>query len=163
MKLVHRFLLIAAGFTSTICHGAESHKTFKALVNFGELEEIGETHGQYQVKTSDKTAPIEIIRDPSSPTIDYSIETARSLGGIDYSSLAILRERAADNFGFLQADVDVRTSSACKFRQVVYGEIAFLETVSKYIFTIALEKGSEPVRLESSIIKREVSAQCQTL
>ncbi len=161
MRLVRRMFFIAAGLTSNFALSAEHHKSFKALVNFGALEEIEESHGLYKVKTSDKTAPIEVIRDPRNPVIEYSIRTVRSAGWIDYSSLALFRERAAETFGFVQAEIDVKTSSLCRFRRVTYGDpMYFLETDSKYTFTVALEDDRPPVILESSLVTQEASAQC---
>jgi hypothetical protein len=162
LKLVQNILFIAASITSTMGHSAESSHSFRALVNFGELEEIGETNGAYNVKTSEKTSPIEIMHNPSNPVIDQGILVAHSVYPIDYDSLAIFRERAAANFGFLPADVDVEISSKCKFRQVPYGDrVAFRETVSEYVFKISLGSGRVPVMRKSSIINRKASAACE--
>jgi len=162
MKLVQNLLFIAASITSTMGHSAESSHSFRALVNFGELEEIGETNGAYNVKTSEKTSPIEIIRNPSNPVIDQGILVAHSVYPIDYDSLAIFRERAAANFGFLPADVDVQTSSKCEVWRSPYSDpISFLESVSEYVFRISIGSDRAPVKLESSVIKHDVSAACE--
>lgn len=162
MKLVQNLLFIAASITSTMGHSAESSHSFRALVNFGELEEIGETNGAYNVKTSEKTSPIEIIRNPSNPVIDQGILVAHSVYPIDYDSLAIFRERAAANFGYLPADVHVQTSSKCEVLRSPYADpdTRFLESVSEYVFKISLGSDRAPVMLKSSITKREVSAAC---
>jgi len=127
-------------FQSVPARSDSSEKSFRALVNFGELLVIERVHKGVRIKTSDRDLPIEMIAEPSAPSVTELNTPADSEGFIPEAALEKLEALASKNMGFVLTDVLSSSVTTCVRLNHPYGDPYFYrETLSTFRFSIPID------------------------